>query len=62
MELNKYTYNEIQDIMNRLCLMEHTQENCKRFFILSLVKKNSSFAYKELLEAELNKELKKLNK
>ena len=62
MELNKYTYKEIQDIMNRWCLMEHTQETCKRFFILGLVKEDSSYAYKELLQAELNKELKKINK
>ena len=42
--------------------MEHTQETCKRFLILGLVKEDSSYAYKELLQAELNKELKKLNK
>ena len=59
MNINKYTYKQIQEIMDRLCMMEYTDEIGAKFFILSLVKKDSSYAYKELLNSELKKELNK---
>ena len=59
MKLNNYTYKEIQDIMDRLCLMEHTKELITKMTILNKVKEGSSYAYKELLSVELVKELSK---
>ena len=59
MELNNYNYKQIQEIMDRVCMMNYTDERGKIFFILGLVKENSSYAYKELLQAELKKELNK---
>ena len=29
MNLNKITYDKIQSLMDRICLMEHTKENIK---------------------------------
>ena len=55
MKLNKYTYKQIQDIMDRLCSMNYTKEIGARFSILNKVKENSSYAYKELLSVELDK-------
>ena len=60
MKLNKYTYKQIQEIRDKLCMMNYTDEIGKIFFILGLVKESSSYAYKELLQAELKKELNKL--
>ena len=59
MELNNYNYKQIQEIMDRVSMMNYTDERGKIFFILGLVKENSSYAYKELLQAELKKELNK---
>ena len=59
MKLNNYNYKQIQKIMDRVCMMDYTDEIGKIFFILGLVKEDSSYAYKELLQAELKKELNK---
>ena len=54
MNLNKITYDKIQSLMDRICLMEHTKENIKIFNILYKVKENSTYTYKELLNSKLN--------
>ena len=54
MNLNKITYDKIQSLMDRICLMEHTKENIKIFNILYKVKEKSTYTYKELLNSKLN--------
>lgn len=54
MNLNKITYDKIQSLMDRICLMKHTKENIEIFSILNKVKENSSYTYKELLNSKLN--------
>ena len=53
MDLNKLTYKQIQEIMNKICLWNDNKKYIELFSILNLIKENSSYTYKELLNSKI---------
>ena len=55
MNLNKITYKQIKEGLDKICKMQYTVENINIVYILSKVTENSSFTFKELLSSKLSK-------
>ena len=55
MNLNKITYKQIKDGLDKICKIQKTGENINIVYILSKVTERSSFTYKELLSSKLSK-------
>ena len=55
MDLNKITYKQTQETIDRICARKDSEENIEIFSILRLVEEDSTFTYKELLNSRLNK-------